>query len=46
MNVPREICNLRELSTFIYDGLPDPVVADLSKFTSVKEQQIFLLQEK
>ena len=46
MNVPREICNLAELSTFIYDGLPDPVVADLSKFTSVKEQQIFLLQEK
>ena len=46
MNVPREICNLTELSTFIYDGLPDPVVADLSKFTSVKDQQIFLLQEK
>jgi len=46
MNVPREVCNLAELSTFIYDGLPDPVVADLSKFTSVKDQQIFLLQEK
>ena len=46
MNVPREICNLTQLSTFIYDGLPDPVVADLSKFTSVKDQQIFLLQEK
>ena len=46
MNVPREICNLMQLSTFIYDGLPDPVVADLSKFTLVKEQQIFLLQEK
>ena len=46
MTVPREICNLAELSTFIYDGLPDPVVADLSNFTSVKDQQIFLLQEK
>ena len=46
MNVPREICNLTELSTFVYHGLPDPVVADLSKFTSVKDQQIFLLQEK
>ena len=46
MNVPREICNLAQLSTFIYNGLPDPVVADLSKFTSVKDQQIFLLQEK
>ena len=46
MNVPREICNLAQLSTFVYDGLPDPVVADLSKFTAVKDQQIFLLQEK
>ena len=45
-DVPREICNLVQLSTFIYDGLPDPVVADLSKFTSVRDQQIFLLQEK
>ena len=46
MNVPREICNLTRLSSFIYDGLPDPVVADLSKFASVRDQQIFLLQEK
>lgn len=46
MYVPREVCNLGQLSTFNYDGLPDPVVADLSNFTSVKDQQIFLLQEK
>ena len=46
MNVPREICNLTELSTFIYEGLQDPVVADLSKFTSVKDQLLFLSQEK
>ena len=46
MNIPREICNLSQLSTFVYDGLPDPVVCNLSKFTSVKDQQIFLLQEK
>ena len=46
MNVPREICTLEKLSTFIYDGLPDPIVADLNKFTSVKEKLIFLLQEK
>ena len=45
-DVPREICNLVQLSTFIYEGLPDAVVADLSKFTSVRDQQIFLLQEK
>lgn len=46
MKVPREICGLRDLCTFIYDGLPDPVVADLRKFNSVKDQQMFLLQEK
>jgi len=46
MKVPREICSLKDLCTFIYDGLPDPVVADLSKFTSIKDQQMFLLQEK
>ena len=46
MNVPREICNLTQLSTFIYDGLPDPVVADLRKCTSVKEQQLFLKQKR
>ena len=46
MNIPREICNLSQLSTFVYNGLPDPVVADLSKFTTVKDKQIFLLQEK
>ena len=46
MKVPREICTLRELCTFIYDDLPDPVVADLRKFTSAKDQQMFLLQEK
>ena len=46
MKVPREICGLRDLSTFVYDELPDPVVADLRKFDAVKEQQMFLLQEK
>lgn len=46
MKVPREICALRDLCTFIYDELPDPVVADLRKFTSAKDQQMFLLQEK
>ena len=46
MSIPREICNLSQLSTFVYNGLPDPVVADLSKFTTVKDKQIFLLQEK
>ena len=46
MKVPREVCALRDLCTFIYDELPDPVVADLRKFTSAKDQQMFLLQEK
>ena len=46
MKVPREICGLGDLCTFVYDGLPDPVVADLRKFNSLKDQQMFLLQEK
>ena len=46
MKIPREICSLRDLLTFIYDGLPDPVVADLRKFKSIKDQQMFLMQEK
>ena len=46
MKVPREVCGLKDLCTFIYDGLPDPVVADLRKFNSLKDQQMFLLQEK
>lgn len=46
MKVPREICGLKDLCTFCYDGLPDPVVADLRKFALTKDQQMFLLQEK
>ena len=46
IKVPREICSLRDLCTFNYDGLPDPVVADLRKFKSLKDQQMFLMQEK
>lgn len=46
MKVPREICGLKDLCTFIYDELPDPVVADLRKFTTAKDRQMFLLQEK
>ena len=46
MKVPREICGLGDLCTFVYDGLSDPVVADLRKFNSLKDQQMFLLQEK
>ena len=46
MKVPREICGLGDLCTFVYDGLLDPVVADLRKFNSLKDQQMFLLQEK
>ena len=46
MKVPREVYKLEELSTFIYDGLPDPVTMDLDNFNSVQDKQIFLMQEK
>ena len=46
MKVPQEVYNLEELITFIYTGLPDPIVADLDKFISVKDKQIFLMQKK
>lgn len=46
MKVPNEVHNLDSLTTFIYEGLPDPVVADLDNFGSVKEQQMFLMQKK
>jgi len=46
MKVPQEVYNLEDLMTFIYAGLPDPIVVDLDKFTSVKEKQIFLMQKK
>ena len=46
MKVPREVYLLEELSTFIYDGLPDPVTVDLDNFNSVQDKQIFLMQEK
>ena len=46
MKVPHEVHNLESLTTFIYDGLPDPIVADLDNFGSVKEQQMFLMQKE
>ena len=46
MKVPHEVHNLESLMTFIYDGLPDPIVADLDNFGSVKEQQMFLMQKE
>ena len=46
MKVPHDVCNLESLMTFIYDGLPDPVVANLDKFSSVKDKQVFLMQKK
>jgi len=46
MKVPREVYKLEELSTFIYDGLPDPVTIDLDSFHTVLDKQIFLMQEK
>ena len=46
MMVPHEVCNFESLMTFVYDGLPDPVVPDLDKFSSVKDKQIFLMQQE
>ena len=46
MKVPHDVCNLESLMTFIYDGLPDPIVANLDNFSSVKDKQIFLMQQK
>jgi len=46
MKVPREVYKLEELSTFIYDGLPDPVTIDLDSFHTLQDKQIFLMQEK
>ena len=46
MEVPHEVHNLESLMTFIYDGLTDPIVADLDNFGSVKEQQMFLMQKE
>ena len=46
MKVPREVYKLEELSTFLYDGLPDPVTIDLDCFHTVQDKQIFLMQEK
>ena len=46
MKVPHDVCNLDSLMTFIYDGLPDPIVANLDNFSTVKEKQIFLMQQK
>lgn len=46
MKVPHEVHNLDSLVAFIYNGLPDPIVADLDNFGSVKEQQMFLMQKE
>ena len=44
--IPQQICNMENLRVFTYDGLKDPVVLDLNKFTTVKEKQMFLRQRK
>ena len=46
MMLPREIHKLEELATFIYKGLPDPVIVDLDKYHTIQDKQIFLMQEK
>jgi len=46
ITVPREVYKLESLSTFDYNGVKDPVVNGLDKFTSVRDKQMFLMQEK
>jgi len=44
--IPQQICSMENLRIFTYDGLKDPIVPDLNKFTTVKEKQMFLRQRK
>ena len=44
--IPREVYKLENLSTFDYNGVKDPVVINLDNFTSVRDKQMFLMQEK
>ena len=46
MKIPHEVHNLSDLMTFVYDGLKDPIAADLDQFSRVKEQQMFLMQKE
>ena len=44
--IPQQICNMTNLRIFTYDGLKDPIVRDLNKFTTAREIQMFLRQRK
>ena len=46
MSIPREVYKLESLSTFDYTGVKDSVVIDLDNFISIRDQQMFLMQEK
>ena len=44
--IPREVCNLKHLVSFNYEGVQDPLVNQLNMFTMVREKQIYLREEK
>ena len=46
MKIPHEVHNLSDLMTFVYNDLKDPIAADLDKFSTVKEQLMFLMQKE
>ena len=46
IKIPQQICNLNYLKVFIYEGLKDPVVLELNRFSTIKEKQMFLRQQK
>ena len=46
IKIPRHICNLNDLKVFVYEGVNDPVASELNKFTTIKEKQVFLRQQK
>ena len=46
IKIPRHICNLNDLKMFFYEGVNDPITSELNKFTTIKEKQIFLRQQK
>ena len=40
--IPKEVCNLEKLADFNYDGIRDPIINELDRFTSTLEKRLHL----